>query len=155
MRDYEERMRGWQRNPTGDAPQPPALPGSEAQYAGGAPISPLDILVQTQPGGARQIRLLQPNGAVSYYTSDAKLMLKDETGEVEVSTKDGKRVLIAKDTKGATIFDGPIDTEEQRKSLPEEVRKKLEMIQVRAAATATPNTNEAPVLVPLPADNVQ
>ena len=59
---YEERMKGWQRNPTGDAPQPPAIPGSEAEYVGGARINPLDILVQAQPGGARQIRLERRSG---------------------------------------------------------------------------------------------
>jgi len=154
MRDYQERIRGWQKNPTGDAPQPPAVPNFEAENAGG-PINPVDILVQAQPGGARQIRLFQPNGNVSYYTADTKMMLKDDTGEIEVSTKDGKRVVVARDARGATIFDGPIDTEEQRKALPEEVRKKLETIQVRATASATANTFEAPVLLPPGADNVQ
>ena len=154
MHDYEERMRGWQKNPTGDAPQLPAVPNFEAENAGG-PVNPVDVLVQAQPGGARQIRFFQPNSAVSYFTADAKMMLKDDTGEIEVSTKEGKRVLTAKDAKGATIFDGPIDTEEQRKALPEEVRKKLETIQVRATATASSSAVETPVLPPGAADNVQ
>ncbi len=148
MHDYEERLRGWKKNPTGDAPEPPQLPALQAEN-GGIQINPIDILVEAQPGGTKEIRLFQPNAAVSsYYTADTKMMMKDDKGEIEVSTKDGKRILIAKDTKGATIFDGPIDTEEQRKSLPEEIRKKLEMIQVRTAVSAIASPGEAPVLPP-------
>jgi hypothetical protein len=150
MREYQEQLKGWQKNPAADLPQPPPLPALEAENAG-LPINPVDILVQAQPGGARQIRLFQPNGgAISYNTADVKMMMKDDSGEIEVSTKDGKRVLVARNAKGDTVFEGPIDTDEQRKALPEDIRKKVELIQVRATATAV----DAPVLPPV-ADNIQ
>ena len=152
MRDYQERLKGWQKNPTGDVPQLPATPDFQSETAG-LGIDPVDILVQAQPGGTRQIRLFQPDSAVSYYTADTKMLMKDDNGEIEVSSKDGKRILVARDAKGAVLFDGPIDTEEQRKALPEEVRKKLESIQVRATATAS--VAEAPAFLPGTDDNVQ
>ena len=117
-----------------------------------ADSDPVDVLVQAQPGGARQLRFFQPNGNVSYYTADTKMFLKDESGDVEVSTKDGKRILLAHDAKGAVLFEGPIDTDEQRKTLPEEIRKKLDSIQVRA--TARTSAIEAPAFLHLE-DSVQ
>jgi hypothetical protein len=150
MREYQERMKGWQKNPAADLPQPPPPPTFEPENAG-FQINPADILVQAQPGGTRQIHVIQPNGAISYYTGDAKMLMKDDNGDIEVSTRDGKRVLLARDARGETIFNGPIDTEDQRKALPEEIRKKIELIHVRAASTAV----EAPLLLAPAGDNVQ
>jgi hypothetical protein len=149
MREYQERLKGWQKNPAADMPQPPPAPAFEPEHAA-LPINPADILVQAQPGGARQIRLFHPNGAVSYNTADVKMLMKDDNGEIEVSAKDGKRVLLAKNAKGETVFEGPVDTEEQRKALPEDIRKKIELIQVRASSSAA----EAPVFLPA-GDNIQ
>jgi len=151
MREYQERLKGWQKNPSADLPPPPPTPTFEPENAA-LSINPADILVQAHPGGSRQIRLLQPNGAISYTTSDAKMLMKDGGGEIEVSTQDGKRVLLAKNARGEVTFDGPIDTEEQRRALPEEIRKKMELIPVRA--TATVSAVEVPIVAPV-GDNVQ
>jgi serine protease Do len=148
MRQYQERLKGWQKNPAADMPEPPKPPVFETANAV-LPINPADILMQVQPGGTRQIRMLQPDGSTSYNTADVKLLMKDDGGEIEVSTKESKRMLLAKDANGETIFDGPIDTEEQRKALPEDIRKKIELIQVRTTASAV----EAPFVSP--ADDVQ
>jgi hypothetical protein len=75
--------------------------------------------------------VLTPNAAIQYQIADARMLVKDDTGEIEISTKDGQRMLLAKNAQGETVFDGPIQTEEQRKALPEDIRKKVEMIQVR------------------------
>jgi hypothetical protein len=152
MRDYQERLKGfqqrmkeWQKNPSAEMPQPPEPPQPPALHAGGGgPINPADILAEAQPGGARQIRLFTPDGNVAYHTAETKVLVADDSGSIEISTKDGRRVLLAKGPQGEPIFDGPIETEEQRKALPEEVRKKLQMIQVRANSVAF----EAPAFIP-------
>jgi hypothetical protein len=57
--------------------------------------------------------------------------LKDESGEMEVRSENGKRTLTAKDAKGETVFNGPIDSEEQRQAVPEAFRKKLDKVDAR------------------------
>jgi hypothetical protein len=54
--------------------------------------------------------------------------VKDENGEIELSAVDGKRTLVAKNKDGKVEFNGPIDTEEQRRALPEYLQKRLEQI---------------------------
>ncbi|MDR3405299.1 MAG: PDZ domain-containing protein [Chthoniobacter sp.] len=146
MHDYQERMKAWQQNPSAEAPQPPEPPTLDATSG----IQPEDILREVRPGGAAQIHLLRPDGAVTYNMANAKLFLKDDAGEVEMTMNDGKRSLVARNAQGETVFDGPIDTEEQRKALPEDVRKKLEMIEVQRKLAAT-----APLPPSLPPLDVQ
>jgi hypothetical protein len=61
---------------------------------------------------------------------DVTLTWDDGSLSLTLSNKDGKRHLAAKDKTGKVLHDGPIDTEEQRKALPEQVRKKLESIRM-------------------------
>lgn len=122
MKEYEERLKKWQANPGGDMPKPPML---------NLPVEPANILREVRPGGAAQVRVLEPNGSVTYNTANAKVLMKDDSGEIEVSSSDGRRKLVAKNAQGEVIFDGPIDTPEQVKALPEELRKKVESIEVR------------------------
>jgi serine protease Do len=61
---------------------------------------------------------------------DVTLTWDDGSLTLTLSNKDGKRHLVAKDKTGKVLHDGPIDTEEQRKALPEPVRKKLESTRI-------------------------
>ena len=122
MKEHQERLKIWQANPIGEMPKPPVL---------NLPVEPADILREVRPGGAAQVRVLEPNGTVTYNTANAKVLMKDDSGEIEVSSSDGRRKLVAKNAKGEVIFDGPIDTPEQIKALPEDLRKKVETIEVR------------------------
>lgn len=140
MRMYQERMQAAQGGQSAGSPGPSA--------DGAPPIPPEDILREVRPGGVAQIRLLRPDGAVTYNMANARLVMKDDTGEIEMTTHDGKRSLLAKNDKGETVFDGPIDTEEQRKALPEDVRKKLEMIEVQRKLAETPLSPVDSALLP-------
>ena len=42
---------------------------------------------------------------------------------------------MAKDKNGATVFDGPINTEEQLKAVPEAIRAKLKRMEAHANVT--------------------
>jgi membrane-associated protease RseP (regulator of RpoE activity) len=136
MHEFQARMKDWQKNPTSEMPAMPSLPTGDAASA--PPIPPEDILREVRPGGVAQIRLLQPDGAVTYNMANTRLLIKDDAGDITLTTHDGKRSLVARNAKGETIFDGPIDTEEQRKALPEDVRKKIEMIEVQRKLAETP-----------------
>ncbi len=139
MREFQERMKEWQRKPTAEMPEAPKFEGGDDLR-----LNTLDILREVQPGGAPVVTLLQPESAISYHTRDAKLLMKDDSGEIELSNKDGQRQLVARNPQGETIFEGPIDTEEQRAALPEELRKKVELINTQTKIVRF----DAPAFVP-------
>lgn len=87
------------------------------------------------------------NRAMEYFRKN-----RDATGQFSYSDKGltlnitqqgGKRHLVAKDEKGKVVFDGPIDTEEQRNLLPPEIAKKLKEVYA-------PPTPPAPPTAPAP-----
>ena len=143
MREFQDRMKDWQKNPSAEKPKPPEPPSGD-----GAAIQPEDILREVRPGGVARIRLLRPDGAVTYNMANARLVMKDDSGEVELTMHDGKRSLVARNAQGDTIFDGPIDTEDQRKALPEDVRKKIETIEVQRKLAEAPAPSVDPGLLP-------
>ena len=117
LREYQERLKNWQDKPGAEMPKPPEFhPSAE----------PADI--------PREVR---PSGPVTSSTASAKVLMKDDSGEMEITSTDGRRHLLAKNAKGETIFDGPIDTPEQLKALPEDIRKKVETVEVRTKVDPT------------------
>ncbi len=60
-----------------------------------------------------------PNSNISY---------SDDAGSIDLKSVDGQRTLTVKDAKGKVTFEGPINTEEERKKLPPEVMKQLEKL---------------------------
>lgn len=145
MREFQDRMKDWQKNPSSEMPKPPEPPNG-----GDASIQPEDILREVRPGGVARIRLLRPDGAgaVTYNMANARLVMKDDSGEVELTMHDGKRSLVARNAQGETIFDGPIDTEDQRKALPDDVRRKIETIEVQRKLAEAPVLPVDPGLLP-------
>ncbi|MBI2813893.1 MAG: PDZ domain-containing protein [Opitutae bacterium] len=84
------------------------------------------VRIQTGPGvhiirrGGKGSTILDlPNSNISY---------SDDDGSIEIKSDDGKRELTVKDAKGKVTFQGPINTEEERKKLPPEVVKQLEKL---------------------------
>lgn len=53
----------------------------------------------------------------------------DADGSGELVVENGKKRLTVKDKNGKETFSGPVDTDEQRKSLPPNVRERLERIE--------------------------
>ena len=132
MRDFQKKLEEWRKNPSSPAPEPPKL---EAEKFGatepGGPLPP-DVLREMRPGGAAQITTGGGDGATTRWnTASARVMIKDDTGEIQVSSQDGHRTVVAKNPGGDTVFTGPIDTPEQRQAIPEDIRRKLDKIEVR------------------------
>ena len=117
MREYQERLRKWRGHPEAEMPKPPEFH---------PPAEPADSPRERQPDTPAPERRAELRS-----TATSKVLMKDDSGEIEVTSTDGQRHLIARGIKGETIFDGPIDTPEQLKALPEELRKKIETIDVR------------------------
>lgn len=126
IREYQERLKNWRGGPGAEMPKPPEFHPS---------VEPPENRREDRPGRGAQDR--EAGRTVTRNTASAKALMKDESGEIEVTATDGRRHLIAKNAKGETVFDGPIDTPEQIKALPEDIRKKVERIEVRTQAEAT------------------
>jgi hypothetical protein len=60
---------------------------------------------------------------------NSNMVFSDESGTLELTLKDGKKTLVARNAKGEQLYSGPIDTPEQRASLPKEVSARLEKIE--------------------------
>ncbi|MBI2497693.1 MAG: PDZ domain-containing protein [Opitutae bacterium] len=60
-----------------------------------------------------------PNSNISY---------SDDEGSIEIKADDGQRTLKVKDAKGKVTFEGPINTDEERKQLPPEVMQQLKKL---------------------------
>jgi hypothetical protein len=56
---------------------------------------------------------------------DAALIIKENDQTLKVSVKEGERHLVATDNNEQVLFDGPVETEEQRKALPADLAEKL------------------------------
>lgn len=94
---------------------------------------PRDLFGAGEGGRARNRVIFRPGeghgargGAMNL--RDAHLILKDETGEVEVESKGGKREVTARRPDGSVIYSGPVETEEDRRKLPEDALKKLDRL---------------------------
>lgn len=88
------------------------------------------------PGLHRMKDVLRKDGEVRARFNEGKLLSKidmadlhvvskDGEGTLEIRSKGGKRTLIATKPDGSVVFNGPIDNEEQKKSIPGDVLERL------------------------------
>lgn len=140
VRDYQEKIEKWRKEPgASKPPEPPSFQAPGAPAPSNSPRSPEpprpgDLLREVRPGGAPQVRVDQDGAVTTWNTAQARIVVKDEQGELEVRTEDGHRTVVAKNPAGEVVFTGPVDTEEQRRALPEPVRKSLEKVRVDAGS---------------------
>ena len=122
-------------------------PGRQPRQSQDArPGRPSDELLQkVGPGAPPEVQTFQDRISTTWNTASARVMLKDANGEIEVRSENGKRTLTAKNPKGEVAFDGPIDTEEQRKAVPPEFRKMLEQVEVRSRIERRPGGPEGAI----------
>lgn len=67
--------------------------------------------------------------AMKVNPGNSNMVFSDDQGSLELTIKDGKKSLVAKNAKGEQLYAGAIDTPEQRNALPGEVRERLEKIE--------------------------
>ena len=93
----------------------------------------LSLLRRSPHGEPMRIEIDRREGpgirAMSIHTGNSNLVFSDEQGSLELTSKDGKKSLVAKDAKGAQVFSGPVTTPEERKALPAELRERLERLE--------------------------
>ena len=101
----------------------------------------IDVVPGAAVAGANQIFQVAPQGGVIFRhgqfeplmelehlnkADDLQATVRDDDHTLKVTTKKGKRHLVASDANGVVIYDGPINTEEDIANLPEEIREKVE-----------------------------
>jgi hypothetical protein len=59
----------------------------------------------------------------------SNISYSDDEGSIDIKVDDGKRSLTVKNAKGDVAFQGPINTDDERKKLPPEVMKRLEKLE--------------------------
>ena len=95
----------------------------------------------------QRLRVVTTDGGTTKATrfdlGNAKISFSDEQGELKIESFDGKKTLTAKDPKGKVLFNGPIDTEEQRAKVPANVRVRFEKLESQELPEIPP-TPEAP-----------
>jgi len=67
--------------------------------------------------------------SVSVNTSNSNMLFSDTDGSLDLTIKDGKKTLVAKNAKGESLFSGPVNTPEERKALPADVRTRLDKLE--------------------------
>lgn len=80
--------------------------------------------------GAPGVRIIRRSGKGSTILDlpNSNISYSDDSGSIDIKAEDGKRELTVKDATGKVTFQGPINTEEERKKLPPEVVKQLEKL---------------------------
>lgn len=149
MKQYQERMKEYtnrlhefhERNKGGQnpgetppkAPEPPVPPTPPVPPRSNSRLepAPADVLRPLRPGGAPRVRVEQDGNVTTWNTANARAVMKDDDGEVELRSENGKRTVTARDRDGKEVFNGPIDTDEQRAALPENVRRKIERMEIK------------------------
>lgn len=77
----------------------------------------------------QQVARQEDSGGEGESRQEVEIRRSDRQHTLTLSVRDGRRHLTAQDASGKTLYDGPIDTEEQLKALPSDVRLKLDQMQ--------------------------
>jgi len=61
-------------------------------------------------------------------TGDSHMVYKDTKGTLDLTILAGKKTLVATDAQGKQLFSGPVDTPDERNSLPADLRSRFEKL---------------------------
>ena len=67
--------------------------------------------------------------SMSVNTGYSTMLFSDDDGSLELTTSDGKKSLVAKNSKGEPVFSGGVTTPEERRAMPPAVRERLEKLE--------------------------
>ncbi len=107
---------------------------------------------------ARRLRIVTADDGSMKSTridlGNATITLSDDQGELRMESKDGHKILTAKDEKGNVLFSGPIDSSEQRAKIPSGVRERFEKLE-QDELPPVPPVPPVPPQPPQPPDSNQ
>ncbi len=109
----------------------PALPVQLGATTSAPWCAPPGVMLWKEPGAndpglmVRAVKLMR--GELT--PDDANAAYEDKSIMLKLNRNDGHTVLTATDKSGKTIFEGPIDTPQDREKLPQEVRQRMEKLE--------------------------
>ncbi len=68
-------------------------------------------------------------GATILDLPKGNMVYSDDEGSIEVKADDGKRELTVKDAKGKVLYEGQVNSKEDREKLPKEIRERLSRVE--------------------------
>ncbi|MBA4138256.1 MAG: hypothetical protein C0518_13150 [Opitutus sp.] len=68
------------------------------------------------------------DGSTILNMAEGNFAFSDDEGAIEINANNGERQLTVKDAQGKILFQGPINTDEQREKLPPEVKERLKKL---------------------------
>lgn len=83
--------------------------------------------------------------------SATSVTMSDADGSATLKTRNGKSEVIVKDKQGEVIFEGPYDTPQDKAALPDDIRKRVESLNLGKTAIHL-NVNPKEVMPPPAAD---
>ena len=100
----------------------------------GLRIDPNELLKRFQFAPNFEIQPeLQPDGQGFRFNAQTQhnsmSAMSDESGKYTYTNRNGKKHFKAENLQGKTVFDGEVNTDEQRKGIPDEIRAKLEKME--------------------------
>jgi len=113
----------WPANGTINIIGPESGPGSFGRQEVDRVLALIDAQRGAQPGAGTQVHVSKLS------TENSTMVLSDDEGMIEITTKNGQKHVLAKDPKGATLFDGPITNEREQAAVPPAVRARLEKLE--------------------------
>jgi len=123
----------------GEMPKPPQGPmDAPARHRPGGGTNAPDH--SSNPGDMR--RTESSEGSSRWDTSRARVKMRDQDGEAELGTENGKRTLTVRNSAGETVFTGPVDTPEQRNAVPEAHRARLTALEAAPPPQPRPSQFE-------------
>lgn len=108
---------------------------------------PEDVMIESGPGeGMRKRVIIRPGRDGEARVSarglqSGRVQYKDDKGEIDLETRDGKRSLKVRKADGSLIFEGPINTDEERKKVPTEWMERVERIERERAGRGEPGAS--------------
>jgi hypothetical protein len=82
-------------------------------------------------GGFRQLDFEMPDLGGNQgggFQAFGSVNLQDENGSVQMKSEGGKRTVIVKDREGTLLYEGPYNTDEDKKAVPEDLRERVEKL---------------------------
>lgn len=133
-----ERLRGLREGPA-RSPGPqghPGAPEAPAQEGYGKPkadITPERLFQEAQNPGAAPLQVqTSSSSTTTIHGAQAQIRITDPAGTLEIVSQNGQRTMTATDPAGTVVFTGPVNTPEERAAVPEEWRKKLQSVRIKA-----------------------
>lgn len=69
-------------------------------------------------------------GGLMNFGIGASVTLMDNDGSISMKTNNGKKEVVIKDKSGKTIFEGPYQTEQDKAAVPEDIRERIEKLNI-------------------------